>query len=97
MLVILYYKFPSDDWIEIYDGGNVSATMIGNRLCGKTHPTEIASSGNEMVLKFHTSDCDPFCASGYTINAAIGKSDFISKFLKLFMKPIIKIFWSVYF
>ena len=86
MLVILYYKFPSDDWIEIYDGGNVSAPMIGNRLCGKTHPTEIASSGNEIVLKFHTSDCDPFCASGYTINAAIGKSDFISKFLKLFMK-----------
>ena len=42
------------DYLIIYDGPDDSSSQIGARLCGKTIPTEMKSSGNTMQILFHT-------------------------------------------
>ena len=41
------------DSLSVYDGPDDGSTLI-SRLCGKTRPGEILSSGNKMFLHFWT-------------------------------------------
>ena len=60
------------DWVEIYDGGDDTAPLIGGKLCGYEMPQAITSSGNQLFVKFH-SDWS-VVDSGYKIRADLGKS-----------------------
>ena len=63
------YRF---DWIEIYDGGNSEASLIGGKMCGQNAPFPILSSSNELLIKFRSDDYVE--RTGYKIRAeAIGK------------------------
>ena len=43
------------DYIEARDGPFLDSNLIGNeRLCGSTAPAPIQSTGNTMILIFHT-------------------------------------------
>ena len=49
----------SNDWIEIRDGGNNGAPIIGNKWCGDKYESDgrldpITSTTNEMHLHFHS-------------------------------------------
>ena len=60
------------DWIEIYDGGNSSSSLIGGKMCGRNPPTTIFSSSNEMLIKFRSDNYIE--RRGYKIIAeAVGK------------------------
>ena len=60
------------DWIEIYDGGNSSSSLIGGKMCGLNSPTTIFSSSNEILIKFRSDNYIE--RNGYKIRAeAVGK------------------------
>ena len=42
------------DYLNIYDGPDDSSGQIGTKLCGKTSPIDINSTGNAMHILFHT-------------------------------------------
>ena len=44
----------SHDWLAIHDGGDDLAPLIGEKLCGDVLPDPIISSGNELLLIFHS-------------------------------------------
>ena len=56
--------------MEVRDGADGNAPLIGNRLSGSTVPSPILSSGNALYLKFH-SDRMGF-RSGYRILITTG-------------------------
>ena len=71
----LYYWINnySYDWVEIYDGGNSSSTLIGRKLCGHKLPPPILSSTNEILIKFKSDNTVE--RTGYKIRAeAVGKT-----------------------
>ena len=71
----LYYWIDnySYDWVEIYDGGNSSSTLIGRKLCGHKLPPPILSSTNEILIKFKSDNTVE--RTGYKIRAeAVGKT-----------------------
>ena len=39
-------------FVQLYDGGNVTARKIGDKLCGNTLKPDIESSGNNLVIQF---------------------------------------------
>ncbi|XP_076437271.1 cubilin-like isoform X2 [Babylonia areolata] len=41
------------DFLEIRDGGNASSPVL-SRLCGRSTPSQITSSGNRLFIKFRT-------------------------------------------
>ena len=68
-------SISSDDWLEVYDGGNLSSPLIGSRMCGKEHADKILSSGNELLILFHSDDqCNIECTIGYKITVDLGKN-----------------------
>ena len=63
----------SYDWVEIYDGGNSSSTLIGRKMCGHKLPPPILSSTNEILIKFKSDNTVE--RTGYKIRAeAVGKT-----------------------
>ena len=46
--------FYSHDWLAVHDGGDDLAPLIGEKLCGDVLPDPIISSGNELLLIFHS-------------------------------------------
>ena len=54
LLIVVKLLSYSHDWLEIHDGGDDLAPLIGERLCGDVLPDPIISSGNELFLKFHS-------------------------------------------
>ena len=44
-----------NDWLEIRDGGNENAPIIGKKLCGNDIPDMVISRGNELFVEFHSS------------------------------------------
>ena len=62
-------------WIEVHDGGDENAPLIGNRLYGNGDELpNLISTGNELFLRFH-SDSDTN-KTGYRILADLGKTLF---------------------
>lgn len=47
--------FHSYDYIEVYDGNEELSDKLG-KFCGTTKPSPFVSSGNELLLKFHSDD-----------------------------------------
>ena len=68
---------PSDlsifsyDWLEVRDGDNSSANLIGSKMCGSTVPTTIVSTGNALFVRFK-SDYS-VVKKGYKIKVTAGK------------------------
>jgi Zn-dependent metalloprotease len=61
------------DYLEIYDGPNVSSPLI-DRYCNENIPTTVSSTGGDITLKFHS---DPFVeGTGFQVdwscNSTIG-------------------------
>ena len=42
------------DWLKVYNGGSDSSPVLKDKLCGASRPSNTASSGNQLFLKFHT-------------------------------------------
>ena len=63
------------DWMEVYDGGDDTAPLIGEKLCGYETPQAITSSGNQLYVKFHSDES--VVSSGYRIKADLGKQHVI--------------------
>ena len=60
-----------NDWLEVRDGDNQTADLIGSRLSGYEVPSPIVSRGNVLFLQFHS---DSYSSdSGYRIFVDIGK------------------------
>ena len=66
------------DWVDVYDGANETSDKLGS-FCGY-YPSQISSSGNTLLLVFHTDESNPPLPdtepkpTGYRIIADIGKS-----------------------
>ena len=41
--------------LQIFDGQNIHASRIGNKLCGNTLPNEMESRGQSLFLLYHSS------------------------------------------
>ena len=48
----------SEDWVEVYDGRNISYPRIGNQLRGSALPPAIISTNNEIFLRFFSNNND---------------------------------------
>ena len=59
------------DWLEVREGDNKTADLIGSRLSGFEVPGPINSRGNGLFLQFHSDNYYSF--SGYRILVDIGK------------------------
>ena len=42
------------DYLKVRDGDNINSNLIGSRLCGTNIPGRIESTGNAMMLQFHS-------------------------------------------
>ena len=60
--------------MQIYDGGKKEASLLGGAMCGDNPPTEIISTTNEVMIKFHTDGEDS--DSGYKIKIEKGNTVF---------------------
>ena len=63
------------DWLEVRDGDNEKAPLIGSRMCGTSSSDETISSGNQLFIKFH-SDYS-VTRTGYRIRADLGNISYI--------------------
>ena len=55
----MYFYFNiSYDWVEIHNGDDVDFSMIGKKLCGSKKPNPIFSSGNKILIRFHSDGDD---------------------------------------
>ena len=62
----------NSDWLEIRDGDNENANLIGRKYCG-SESSSILSTRNALFIYFHTDSF--FGTSGFKIKVeAIGKS-----------------------
>ena len=61
------------DWLEVRNGGDEDAQMIGERRCGSNIPQPIISSGNQIFIRFH-SDFS-ITSTGFEIEVNEGKCD----------------------
>ena len=50
----IIYVYPSENWIEIYDGKNSASPRIGDRFCGSNAPRTLVSSENELFIRFQS-------------------------------------------
>ena len=60
------------DWLEVRDGDNDRAPLIGSKICGTVAPNDIISSGNTLFLRFHSDNS--VRRTGYRVRADIGKN-----------------------
>ena len=74
-LLILSFLFLSSDWLEVYDGASDSSPMVGDRMCMENKPIKVRSSGNELLLKFH-SDLSS-TGRGYRLQVDLGMKHFL--------------------
>ena len=66
------------DYIEVRDGPSLDSNLIGNkRLCGTTAPAPIQSTGNTMILIFHTDHS--VTKTGFKIVANSGNYELLFK------------------
>lgn len=68
------------DYLEIYDGPNVGATLI-DKYCNENIPTTVSSTGGDITLKFHS---DQFVEGGgfqvsWTCNGTTGVDEFTTQ------------------
>lgn len=61
------------DWLEVYDGASIAASMIG-KYCGLTKPPTITSSGHKLFLQFHSNRAVQHKGFRATYNSSLGKS-----------------------
>ena len=59
------------DWLEVRDGGDENATLIGRRYCGNFIPAPLVSSGNKLFVRFHSDSSQTY--AGYRIKADLGR------------------------
>ena len=71
------YILRITDRVDVYDGANETSDKLGS-FCGY-YPSQISSSGNTLLLVFHTDESNPPLPdtepkpTGYRIIADIGK------------------------
>ena len=53
------------DWMQVHDGSDSDAPLIGEKLCGNFIPDLIFPSENELFLEFRSDHADSF--SGFKI------------------------------
>ena len=54
-LFLLFLRLLRFDWLEIHDGDNLDAPLMGDTIyCGTEIPSIIESSGHSLFLKFKT-------------------------------------------
>ena len=58
----------SYDWVEVRDGDNPRANLLGSKLCGSQRPGPINSTGKALYLSFHTDNT--VVKNGFEIQAA---------------------------
>ena len=63
------------DWLEVRDGDNEKAPLIGSRMCGTSSSNEMISSGNQLFIKFH-SDYS-VTRTGYRIRVDLGNISYV--------------------
>lgn len=71
----------NEDWVEIRDGNDANATLIGQKFCGEKIPVPIVSSGNTLSVYFRTDGSTSFLRgnpSGFKLKVDFGK-DFVNK------------------
>ena len=61
----------SYDSLEVRDGDNASANLIGSKLCGSTVPATIVSTGNALFVRFKSDHS--VVGKGYKIKVTAGK------------------------
>jgi len=64
-------SFKRYDWMEIHDGPDETAPLIGRRLCGPQKPAPITSTGNTLFVRFDTDFS--IVSTGYKIRADLGR------------------------
>ena len=57
--------------MEIHDGPDETAPLIGRRLCGPQKPAPITSTGNMLFVRFDTDFS--IVSTGYKIRADLGR------------------------
>ena len=72
------------DWLEIRDGDNANASLIGQILCGNQRPGHIISKGSALYIYFHTDDKGVGSGFEIKVDAAAGKS-YCTKYNTLFL------------
>ena len=60
-LKVLEFSLEKDkncghDWLEIHDGGNKNAPVIGDKLCGNNLTDNIVSTGHKLFVEFQSDD-----------------------------------------
>ena len=60
--------------MEIHDGPDETAPLIGRRLCGPQKPAPITSTGNMLFVRFDTDFS--IVSTGYKIRADLGRLNF---------------------
>ena len=66
------------DWVEIRDGDNKNANLIGSRLGGSAIPDAMESSGSYMTIVFYTDGSST--RTGFRILTERGESKSNKKF-----------------
>ena len=61
--------------MEIHDGPDETAPLIGRRLCGPQKPAPITSTGNMLFVRFDTDFS--IVSTGYKIRAELGRSNLL--------------------
>ena len=64
------FIWKRDDWLDVRDGDNENADLIG-RLSGREVPSPIISRGNGLFLRFYSNSF--YSYSGYRILVDVGK------------------------
>ncbi|XP_026326618.1 cubilin homolog [Hyposmocoma kahamanoa] len=59
----------SSEFVEIRDGLTNLAPVLGQRICGKTNPSTIKTTSNNVYIKYITELSEP--SSGFTANVTI--------------------------
>ena len=60
--------------MEIHDGPDETAPLIGRRLCGPQKPAPITSTGNMLFVRFDTDFS--IVSTGYKIRTDLGRLNF---------------------
>ena len=59
------------DYLEIYDGPNLNAPLVG-RYCGASRPFPVTSSSNQLYIRFKTNYALEFTGFRAVFNSSLG-------------------------